>query len=390
MCIRDSLTFEAPDAATPQDAPTTTVTPDGPVGPTCTGSKRPPSRGDAGTAPSIEPFSLAVTTFDMGIGETPLGLDLDRVCTVDPASSSCVTDLDITAFNTNVVDKAEGVDNASYGLLKFLGQQYPTLSAQSIDGYVRSGVFGFLIDVIDYNGQPNDSSVSVSFRPTLGVEPRPGDAGAADAGDAGPPPPLNDGQDRWIINEEYSLADRIGNGIFLDVNAYVRDGVLVATYPEAVLPVSKDTSDNILPIKLRDFTIVAKLTKTPKGWALSEGVMAGGWRTEDAFPAIRNFAFSGDGTERLCEQGQGVYDTVFRSTFCSGRDLPARLTAPRSSPCASVSAGFGFAAVQAINSETSKFRKPRPQICPPAACPGEDAGVAQVDASDGSTDAGSD
>lgn len=393
VACADILGFErltyVPDGGVP-DAPTATDPPDVPTVPTtssCEDSLQPPPRPTVSDSDGGAAFSLAVNSFDMGIGETPLGLDIDRTCTIDLASSSCATNVAQTAFTNNIVDKTRGIDNASFNLLKFLGSQYPALSGPQIDAYVKQGAFGFLVDVVGYNGAANDPIVSVSFRPTLGIEPRPdGGAGSTDGGDAGrsATAPLFDGKDSWIINEEYSFADRVGSGMFLDVKAYVRDGVLVATFPEVVLPVSKDTSDNILPIKLHDFTLLATLKKNDGLWEATGGVMAGSWAVEDAFPAVRNFAFDSLSAERLCEQP--VYDNGFITTFCDGRDLPAQLTLPRSTPCAAVSAGFGFTAVQAINSESSALRRTRPRTCAPAACAGEDAGRLDSGSRDGAGD----
>jgi hypothetical protein len=372
--------LERADGATPPKDGATTEVDAPPIDPRCEGSRRPPARpDDAGAGTSLASFSLAVSTFDIGIDPSPtqvataVGLDIDGVCTVDLASSSCTTNVGQVPFNAFVADKPGSVDNAGFGLLRLLGAQYESLAPAAINEYLKRGVFGFMIDIEDYNGEANDSSVKVALRPTLGIKPR------ADGGTV----PAFDGKDEWVINEEYSLADAVGRGKFLDVDAYVRDGVLVAQYSEAVFPISKDTSNNILPIKLRDLTMMANIVKAPGGWELQKGLLAGGWATEDAFVAIRNYSFAEDPNVPLCDQPD--YERAFRQKMCEGRDLPARLTSPKTAPCESVSTGFSFAAKQAINSESSRFRSARAVRCLPVTCDSPaDAGGLIPDASDGS------
>ena len=356
----EELTF-SPDASTPPDAPTSPE-PDGSTVPTtCETSKRPPSRPDSGPGEDSLELTFAIDRFDVGIRPdggglaAPNGFDLDETCTDEPSQSSCVTRASPGQFADYVKDKAGGVDNAAFVLLQLLGDSLgkdAPFTPDQINGGLRRGRFGFLLDVKGYNGEANDQNVRVSFRPSLGTT----DAGA----------PRFDGNDEWALDTEFANTEDFLGGKFIDVTAYVRDSVLYTAFPELVLPIQRSANGNVLRIVLRDVLVSARIDKVGSKLALSQGVVAGKWPVEDAFAGIRKVAYGSDEVSTLCSQPE--YDTQFRQRACGALDIRQGLGRDAAAPCDALSVGFGFAASQTKAAVKVETRVYRDVTCPRVDC----------------------
>jgi hypothetical protein len=191
---------------------------------------------------------------DAGPG-TIQGYDLDGVCTC-PEPESCVR----PGGTRQVCDELGGVDNAG-GQLLTLVALFANRAPDS-NQRLRSGDYGLLVLVREYNGQANDSQVTVAFLLSNGTD------GIQDGGI--PPRPKYDGTDRWTVDPK-SVAGGSGPPyvpLFIDKSAYVSAGVLVAT-ADFTLRLGRMT------LQLVGSTVTGTLTKDAVGYHIDDGVIVG-------------------------------------------------------------------------------------------------------------------
>ncbi len=333
-----------------------------------------------------ERFTVAFDRFDVGMrtGASAPGYDLDGYCTVDPPTSSCVATKLTTDFEAYVVDKPEGVDNTTFQLLRLLGDVYAAFSPAKIDENLRRGRFGFLVDVQRYNGTANDPDVGLAFRPTLGLV------------DETKTPTFTEADD-WKLDSEFANEVEFFGSAFVDVQAYVRDGVLHASFSRLVLPIQRSNIGNVLRIVVKDVVLTARLARDDAGARrrFEDGVIAGKWEVAEALRDIRNFAFDPEEQLPLCTQPK--FDAQFRATVCPARDIQTGIDSDAQAPCNAISLGIGFSGQEtkpAVERDPRLYRGP--SICPEVTCDTPlDAGFADAaalptDAGDAGADAPTD
>lgn len=301
---------------------------------------------------------FAFRSVDFGSGK--VGLDLDNVCTcTNGAQGSCKVTSSAPACDEN-----GGRDNALGRILSTIKGTAHYDIEERINELIDRGKSGLLVRVQGWNGQPDDSLVQVSFYPSRGVCTPPaiaadagdaGDAGdasdagdsgdAAEAGDADPfydptlprcVPPTFDASDEWAYDPTQLLGDpsRVISKLTA-TNAYVTNGMLVA---EVAGRMPLATLDLILQAGV----VMGRIGANPP--SLSGGIIAGRWKLEDAFQALRRLSV-GDAGLPLC---QSPAYQIGESTICSLADIMALPSDDDSGvACNAISVGVAFEAAPA-------------------------------------------
>jgi hypothetical protein len=329
----------------------------------------PPASSDQGSD-----MELLVAMRELDLGESRLsdgplvGFDLDALCTCAGEGASCNRPSWADAV---VCDGPEGRDNAAAQLFQAASVFAPQLASSSFTAQIGSGRFSLLFRVRNYNGQPNDEQVTVAFFASPG----------RDKNTCMPQGQPNwDGSDSWPIAST-SLEPPTGQGgaggggcgapgydfetpRFVDAEAYVSDGVLVAAPDELLFYFT--TGNSIAEVHLTAPQLSARIAQGGSGFTLEEGVIAGRWPVEElrlSFVALAN------GGQRLCTD-DAFYGNI-RTAVCDHADIASELSGP-TTPCDAVSFGIGFRAEPALLGPV--WEPPMPMsTCPPGTDPVEDS-----------------
>lgn len=346
----------------------------------------PPTRPSGSASGGSMTVTAAVRSVDLGEASTkedPVGLDLDRTCTCITENDSCVSEFSKGSH----CDDANGVDNAGAKLFKsLLALGAEGMGSAFYTQMVEQGEWGLLLSISDYNGEANDELVTVSLYPSPGMNPIAGSGGAggaggsAGAGGAGgsggigsggaggfgsgalfAEPPGWNGQDAWPVDST-SLADgaSIAQPLYLDMNAYVANNVLVAEFPELKFRFGGPTSN--LNINVRSTTVMGLLETVPDGLGVrvTKGVMAGYWRMEDVFGGFGSLMADGKG---LCNDGGILYNQT-KDVLCDFIDIALNPPAEGEVLCNGLSFGMGFETFPAKLGAVVP-PEPQPNLCPP-------------------------
>jgi len=338
-----------------------------------------PSVTDDG--PNDVSFVAAFRTVDFGEDDVVMdrpgvGYDLDDECTcIEDNGPSCLVE------GANRCDGYGGIDNSIsvlFALAKTFSENF-TSSFHSDNA--NRGEWGILVRVEDYNGQPNDQQVRVSLFTSGGLEQDPCVEGGTPAAT-----PKWDGSDRWPImtpslepdvgvgggapggGGPYTCGDPSEPGYsfespkFFDNLAYVNDGVLVASLPEAGLVLDGDGG----AIDLTAGFLTGRLREGAGGWFIDGGVLAGRWAATDAFVAVSTL---GSGTA-LCTD-DSLYQNL-KTAVCNARDITAQIAGP-TAPCDAVSFGMEFTAEPAQLGFIYVPPPGPPSPCTPMTNPANDA-----------------
>jgi hypothetical protein len=323
----------APDAGDAGDAQQTAdvCVPNDAAACTEFGFPGPPATGSATELPAM---LFALSLFDLGLPEdggfsAPMsGFNLDRTCTDKPAQSSCVPAKGTTA--SRLADKDGSIDNVGEDLILVLATG-SIFSPKGINDLLQNGKFGGVINVDKYNGTLNDTQVTVSMVPTIGL-------------DTGGKPNFTE-TDRWRPDGLfYSGNDQ---SIFVTPDAYVTDGVLVAKLPEITfrLPVAPESP--FLVLHLYDVKLSATVVIGDGGtYRLTDGVFAGRWSAKEMVGTIGGLRASSIADAGICN-ASGIFGLV-RNTICPSRDIAERESddegacKPQRPPCNAISAGARF------------------------------------------------
>lgn len=309
-----SLPVGATDAAAPDDR---NAIEDGVVDAGCVPASIPgPPAADIDGSGFDTVFALR----DLGIRIDPalgnLGFDLDHACTCFPDKDTCR----VAAARQNC-DGEHGRDNALAELSQSITLPENLDPEKHIKRELSLGRAGLLIRVTDYNGQPDDRSVKVSFYPSNGTET---------ARDGGGPPTFTKA-DRWTVDPGYLFGDpSLRLAALVSTKAYVTGGVLVALFAFK-FPLAG------LDIDLTSGAFVASLGTNPP--RLDRGVIVGRWALDKAVHALGQLEVDGSAACTL-PFFPGVAPRV-----CAIADL--RLVPSddgRDLPCDAISVGIGFAA----------------------------------------------
>ncbi|MBX3214120.1 MAG: hypothetical protein KF850_18950 [Labilithrix sp.] len=320
----------------------------------------PPERPEGGDGPSVADLVFAVDAlridtgdFDAGLSK-PASIDLDRTCScLEPPS--CVAPPDAAP----ICDGPDGRDNVSGPLLGTLAVLLPALEPTFLTERIRQGVYGVILSVQKWNGEPNDPDVVVSLRMSVGIQQAGEDGGA----------PRFDGTDVWDIDPASIVAggslvgqdcDVVGCiGLASDVAAYARDGVLVARFEQLPFTVSVGPGRLVLPFV--GAVLTARVTREGGGYRIA-GELAGRWRADDILAGSAAIREPLTGSS-LCKNAE-TYG-YFKRSVCASVDLAGDPAEDRTgAPCAALSEAIAF------RGSPAKLGKVRELVQEPGDCPG--------------------
>jgi hypothetical protein len=338
------------------------------------------------TDPGNDDLDFVVVARTINFGEVDLsqgptvGYDLDGRCTCQGEDPSCI-EPDWAAADH--CDGPSGRDNAIAQLFHDLGAVDKDFTSAHYTASAEDGDDSFLFRVRDYNGQPNDDQVTVSMHPTEGTDDDP----------CNPPnaAPAWDGTDLWAINAASLNVPQGGAGgtggaagaggvggaggqsvscglnghdiddpRYLDDNAYVTDGVLVASLPEVALEFT--SGDDNLPVQLKAGFITGRLEQESSQWYLRDGLVVGRWTLAEFFKLIGSIT---NQQEPICTDSS-VYP-LLKNALCQYPDITSELTGP-TAPCDTLSFAVAIEAHPGqIGSVLPAFEAQR--LCPPETDP---------------------
>ena len=321
-----SLLIDGADAA---DAPLPTPMPEASVdADTCARTRWPPrpNRPDNGMA--IPEVINAIRTLDFGPDQQadsgkPLGFDLDGVCTC-PGTESCAP----LKGAPSHCDLDGGRDNAGGALIATLGSISANLfDTSGVNARLKSGFYGLVIRLRNYDGTSDDPRVEVSVYISGGPEGEPvdsgqppDDGGARDgAADAAPPftsaPPKYDGTDRWSVDTNSLLGGTTLAGVdcdkanikcapvFVDTQGYVANNQVVGRLD---FPLSLGSGSGLasVVINLVGSVVTAKLIPEGTSFRVEEGQIAGRWATGELLTSLQQLHDPFDQNSRLSTESE--------------------------------------------------------------------------------------
>jgi len=300
-------------------------------------------------------------TIDLGIGDAggplatgplpPLGWDLDGVCTCvgDPPGPPSCTQASGTPENC---DDDAGRDHTGLNLFRKLAAS-AQMSLAGANEALQTGQYGLLLEMTDYNGQPNDNQVSVAFYFSNGVQ------GAGDGGVV----LQHKGTDVWTVDPRsiagFASAPDQFMGVncnviggcppeFVDNQAYVANNVLVANLGEVPITFGGRANIGGAVMDLTETTVVGTLVQENLGtsgqsWRIINGSVSGRW---DSTKLLSNMATipdpNSDAGGFIC--ASTAYP-VLKAYICQLQDIETNQLRDREGlPCDAISMSFGFTA----------------------------------------------
>jgi hypothetical protein len=342
----DASTDARMEAAPKQDAAPDTAADAAHEGPACVQALPPPPPSEDDDDAGDTDIIFAIRSIDLGLTQSaPVGFDLDTVCTC-PGPSSCV--LPSSSMDGEACDHPGGRDNATGPLIQDLGIVEPYLSQDALNADIEAGHFTFLGLVRDYNGQANDSKVTLEFFNSPGI-------------DSEIEPPHWDGTDYWQLYYDNVLSgsnDKNYVSTFIDYNAYVTNYTLVGRLPSNMaLRITPDTGGNMNYIELPTMSSVLTVE-------LHEltGTFGARVPTNEFLSNIRVLQDDNTG-QFLCGN-----DKIFagaRFLVCPAQDIMANPTSDNTGkPCDALSSAIAFTGVAAHLGSTASPQQVDAS-CPP-------------------------
>ncbi|MEM9877025.1 MAG: hypothetical protein AAF928_19155, partial [Myxococcota bacterium] len=255
-----------------------------------------------------------------------IGYDLDGECGPDgPRSCTRPSFADRPAS-----DGPDGIDNNLARMFGAFSVLESSLTSEGLSAGIAAGEWTILLAVRGYDGTADDPQVSVAILPSPGFRFDPCN-GETDV-------PQWDGTDRWPVHATSLLDDggdagggdgAGGDGAgacvgerdpalnrprFVDDNAYVANGTLVASLPVAGITLSG--GDVPVTITLSSGFITARVEAGERGWTLRDGLLVGRWPSNDVLDAMSNIA-TANGS--LCV-GDSLY-TELKRAVCGFVDI---------------------------------------------------------------------
>ncbi|MBK9263515.1 MAG: hypothetical protein IPM54_27375 [Polyangiaceae bacterium] len=293
----------------------------------------------------------------------PLGLDLDRFCSCQGETPSCIPPPG--QKEELACDKPEGRDNqaaALFGLIETVLLFDPEQDELSelYSSFANLGRWSILMRISNYNGLANDPQVRVEWYPSGGT----------------PMPPQWNGSDEWpIVPSAISDAGSAMDGGLLaryfDNEAYVVDGKLVFALLESEFTATNGLTQ--LSMTISDGTGMARIESVGVGqYALRDGVIAGRVKLIDLFKMVTDFRDHNGAP--LCATVSNPFWGVTRDAFCRGLDI--QVGSPQlNKKCDAFSVGLGF------ESEPARIGAIEPGMSGQMNCnPGEDPLSVYLDA----------
>jgi hypothetical protein len=284
-----------------------------------------------------------------------LGFDLDGLCTQSvtcprPPEFPCVTAglsvLDGFACRDNNFGRLASETVAASGIGTTVG-----LSNDGFNCSLCNGIYNFVIQLSQWNGEPNDSNVRIDFYPSPGIETLPAWQCRLDT-----EPGAWRGNacwtkaDRFLLKRD-SFAGSLTPGAGLppanlnDPSAYGKDGYVVGQLPpNTSLWFPGDRGEvRALPLNVQQGVFAGKLVQKDGVWRIEDGTIAGRSRGSDMIKAFRDLGFCEDHTlYGLMES----FVTGNLDVLSSGANSP-------DAACDALSVGIGFEAEEATVSYTA-------------------------------------
>ena len=351
LAIADACSIYDKSLLVPGDAADASADGDKSDGDIC-GSARWPARPDKDD-PSTKDYEFyaAVKVLDFGAADAGVaptyGFNLDGVCTC-PMPESCKPIRDAGSAAKHCDDEA-GIDNSGAALIRQFSSSAGFFDQSFINAKIAAGVFGAIFRVRGYNGQANDTKVELSVYVSNGTE-------GVQKGT--PAVPKLDGNDKWTLDPSSLLGGTIPDGgapvpNTYDLNAYVRDGLLVANL-DFPLAIGAGDGEGLVTIELSGSVIVAKL-EPYQGVFRANGVIGGRWPTTKLLKSIAVLRDPFDLDASLCGNN-GTYQAL-KPKICGYADITKNpIEDGKNAPCDSISIGFAFESTPATYG--SVFGKP--------------------------------
>jgi hypothetical protein len=261
-----------------------------------------------------------------------IGYDLDGECSTEPMGHACSVAEWATPGAVGAIDGKDGIDNAVGAAFHHVWEETEGSATMHGNAQANAGHMTFVVRIRGYNGQPNDSDVTVSnFSVTLSRPP-----GATSS------IPLWTGSDEWLgYDIFFKVDDAVEEGETLppvkhpSERAYVVQNRLVAHFAEA--PSVYGTFSRLI--------ITGTLRERPGlGWVLDDGVVAGRISVEKLLQLVERTTGLGHREQVCIDHPQ--YES-FRAVRCSLGDVSHEGADTPSSLCDGASWAWGFEAVPA-------------------------------------------
>jgi hypothetical protein len=293
----------------------------------------PPTQDDPSDA-GEQTFVVALHTIDVGLsdaGTIGLGYDLDKVYTHTAAPACGPESCKAAVVGSTHPDTPGGRDDSAGELIGTLAGFDPTqFNTTTVSQRLQNGTYSVLLQILHYNGTPNDTQVSVGLYASTGIE---GDAGAA-----------WNGNDSWTIDQGFVVNGDASPILpnHLDGAAYVTNGTLVM---HVNFPISLGSfSSGTFSIALTAGLITGKIVPAGSGYALAGGQITGRWRISDLLQAVQAVTVGGN---TLCPGS--TYYSLLKTEACQYADI---MTDPMQdntmATCDALSLGIGFSADPAL------------------------------------------
>ena len=295
---------------------------------------------------------------------TEIGFDLDMTCTGQGEGSSCV--VPDWASRQDKTDGLAGRDNAVGALITAVQTMIPEFGSDSYTRLVEEGQAGVLFRIRGYNGQPNDDQVEATLYIAAPFDSQEGNT-----------TPHWDGNDVWPVASD-SLADgaSLDNPRYQDPHAYVNNGVLVASLPEASirLPNGLIEGGGSINMRLVGAFLAGKLVEVEVGgskrWQLEDVHLAGRWPTNDLVHQLSQFPEPPNFQKPLCMDSSSY--EVFRNLLCSFTDIFAGVASP-TSVCNALSFAVALETIPARIGSVIEVEPPDANRCPAETDPANDS-----------------
>jgi hypothetical protein len=347
--------------------------------------------GDGGPVLLFAIRSMALGSLDRDQEPTEdawqtLGFDLDGVCT---NSKSCPGEnkVSCTSLGTGIPFDGLSCRDNTFGRLEATAVSLPGVGKQfglSNDGFncaLCNGNYNFVIQLSDWNGEPDDSNVRIDFYPSPGTDKVLDWECSLDD-----PPGAWRSRGCWTAQDRWTLANGSFDGPIApegklppaklnDPSAYVRQGYVVGQLPSNAsfwFPGDRGAVA-AYPLKIQQGVFAGKITQKDGVWRIEDGTIAGRAKKEDIIGAFEDLGFC---------QGHEYFGTML-NYVSSSLDVLASGAVSEEATCDSLSVGIGFEAEQADVSRTAVDVAALPG-CPVVTDGGAEAGA------DGGADAGAD
>jgi len=284
-----------------------------------------------------------------------IGYDTDDECSSQPMSHACSVAEWATPGAMGAFDGKDGIDNAVGAAFQHISDEGSGSATIAGNDFANAGLRTYVVGIRGYNGQANDSEVSLStFAVTFASTP-----GAQSN------KPLWTGGDEWLgfdtffdVDAGVPEGETLPPPKFTAEHAYVVQHRVVAHFP-GVLSVHGTFSHFVITGTLRE--------RAGLGWVLEDAVMAGRVLIDDLLQVL-DTTNDPSHRERICTD-HPLYEG-FKAVFCSLGDVSFAGADAQSSLCDGVSWAWGFDAVPAKAVGIQKYEPF--YFCPEGKRPGID------------------